>query len=110
VWGGGGLVDSAIPSENCFADCFCQFFSYHPSNIYTMKVYVSWEHPSNIYTMKVYVAWPSKVLTLKLEYSTGLFLANYEGYIKLEKKMIKLYLFLSTITNESLLVAKHFFS
>ena len=35
-----------LTCENCFEDCFCQFFSYHPSNIYTMKVYVAWEHSS----------------------------------------------------------------
>ena len=34
----------APPCANCFADCFCQLFSYHPSNIYTMKVHVAWEH------------------------------------------------------------------
>ena len=27
-------------------DCFCQFFSYHPSNMNKMKVYVTWEHSS----------------------------------------------------------------
>ena len=24
------------PCENCFAECFCQFFSYHPSKVYTI--------------------------------------------------------------------------
>ena len=41
-----GGADSAPPCENGFSDCFCQFFLYHPSNVYTMKVHVAWEHSS----------------------------------------------------------------
>ena len=65
----------------------------------------------------MWIWWPSKVLTLKLEYSTGRFSAKYDIFlrnlqraIKNWNKMIKLYFFLSMITNESLLFAKYFFS
>ncbi len=66
---------------------------------------------------KMWIWWPSKVLTLKLEYSTGRFSAKYDislqnlqRAIKNWIQMIKLYFFLSMITNESLLVAKYFIS
>ena len=51
---------------------------------------------------KMWIWWPSKVLTLKLEYSTGRFSANYDiflrnlqGAIHKLKKIINLSIFIA---------------
>ena len=104
----GGGADSAPPCENCFSDCFCQFFPYHPSNVYTMKVHVAWEHSSfkNVDLVAIQSFDPqAQIFNLSI-FGKIWYFPSIKNWIQ----QIKPEIFLLMITNESLLVAKYFVS